>query len=379
MSLNCLCIISCLALLILEAGTTVVEQSSCSSGASDDIVSALQVPAKNPRNFEVQTVDLGQNVSLKVLRNKVSGEQADIVWTYGGKIDSLILKSASTGKLKETLIGSNRNASEILKTNWVNGLLIPYANRIANNGNYTLNGQAYHLSSSIHGLLLGQPLEVLSESSGCSSASVTLGWGLSSKEAEEHGYPGPLSVQIIYILDEDGFTIRTKAENPAEAGGPLPFYMGWHPYFKVSDVSRSKVILDNCTKWNHITLDDEMIPTGFTEPFNEFNGWEAIGGSYEKPTPWDEGLKMIGLPAACRDRIETQIVDPKGSTTVLWQGIPAFQWMQVYTGGVEAGVGQGIAVEPMSAETNAYNNFQGTELFLQAGEAWEGAFGVKLF
>eukprot|EP00931_Biecheleriopsis_adriatica_P124099 TRINITY_DN99197_c0_g1_i1.p1 TRINITY_DN99197_c0_g1~~TRINITY_DN99197_c0_g1_i1.p1 ORF type:complete len:379 (+),score=62.73 TRINITY_DN99197_c0_g1_i1:57-1193(+) len=377
MSLSCLRIIRCLALLVLETSTTVVERSSCSSGASDDIVSALQLQAKTPCKFEVQTVDLGQNISLKVLRNKVSGEQADIVWTYGGKIDSLILKSASTGKLQETLIGSNRNASEILKTSWVNGLLIPYANRIANDGRYTLNGRAYHLSSHIHGLLLGQPMVVLLESSG-GSASVTLGWGLSSKEAEKHGYPGPLSVQISYILNEDGFTIRTKVENPAEAGGPLPFYMGWHPYFKVSDVSRSKVILDNCTKWNHITLDDEMIPTGFTEPFNAFNGLEAIGGSYEKPTPWDDGLKMTGLPAACRDRTETQIVDPNGSTTVLWQGTPAFQWMQVYTGGVEAGIGQSIAVEPMSAQTDAYNNFQGTELFLQAGEAWEGAFGVRL-
>jgi len=71
------------------------------------------------------------------------------------------------------------------------------------------------------------------------------------------------------------------------------------------------------------------------------------------------------------------VYDPTvGDSSVLWLS-PSFRWLQVFTGGVPL-LGQVVAIEPMSGETDAYNNGQARELLLQAGESWQGTFGFRV-
>ena len=50
-----------------------------------------------------------------------------------------------------------------------------------------------------------------------------------------------------------------------------------------------------------------------------------------------------------------------------------FRYVQVYTGNAESGV----AVEPMSSETDAFNNHDGL-IVLEAGGSWQGEFRIGI-
>merc|ERR1711972_225076 len=91
---------------------------------------------------------------------------------------------------------------------------------------------------------------------------------------------------------------------------------------------------------------------------------------------WDTGFKATASASECTE-LQTEVFDPSiGDSGVLWMS-PNFKWLQVFTGGAPH-LGQVVAIEPMSGQTNAYNNHQAVELLLQAGESWQGTFGFKL-
>lgn len=335
--------------------------------------------------FRVETLTLGdpgKTVGMKVLRNLATGESADIAYTFGGKVDALRLLSPVTGEVRDVLLSSGRNATKLLTMGWaVNQFLVPYANRIAG-GTYEMNGTTYRLprtdsgsnfTNAIHGLLGDHAMQVVAESADEHGASVTLAYDLSDKA---EGYPFPVSVRFTHTLDSHGLTISVSAKNYAETGGPAPFYFGMHPYFLVSDVSKSSIVLDSCSAWNLIETDDLLIPTGITVPFHKFGG-EPIGGSTEKPTHWDDGFKATAGSAKC-SLLNTELYDPGfGDSSILWMKSPEIKWLQIFTGGTP-GLGQVVALEPMSGETDAFNNHQAEMLLLQAGESWEGKYGFQL-
>jgi len=396
-----------LVLLALSSCTCLCGASSSSCGEREDEACGIDSSAllqtqrgkgkgeglAQPPPFSVENLTIGQageTVGLKVLKNPVTGESVDIAVTFGGKVDALRLRSPKSKKVREVLLSSGRNASKLLNMGWgVNEFLLPFANRIEN-GTYTdpATDKTYYMprtdkeatgSNAIHGFLIGKPTTVVNEKADFHSASVTLAYDFNEKSNSEsvtEGYPFPLSVQITYTLDEGGFYLTVDAKNEAEEGEPLPFYMGMHPYFEVTDVSKSKVLLDSCSSWNQIEVDENLIPTGMTKPFDGFNG-SAIGGSKEKPTKWDNGFKAIATSADC-GVLMTEVYDPSiGDSSFLWMNSPNFKWLQIFTGGTPD-LGQVIAVEPMSGETDAFNNGQAVELFLQAGETWQGTYGFQL-
>lgn len=88
-------------------------------------------------------------------------------------------------------------------------------------------------------------MEVLSFSEGDESASITLGYVF---DGTDPGYPFKLAVNITYMLGRDAscsskcpstFTCTTSVRNDMRDGSPLPFFNGWHSYFKVKDISKA--------------------------------------------------------------------------------------------------------------------------------------------
>lgn len=60
------------------------------------------------------------------------GESVEIVTDFGGRVESLYLRSRTTGILRDVLLGHHGDAEAILENKfWKGMLLIPYANRIA--------------------------------------------------------------------------------------------------------------------------------------------------------------------------------------------------------------------------------------------------------
>ena len=67
------------------------------------------------------------------------GEYAEIVVDFGGRVEDLVLKSQSQGKLRSVLLTHNGNATAIKENAWWKGmLLVPWANRIAYVSNFVV-------------------------------------------------------------------------------------------------------------------------------------------------------------------------------------------------------------------------------------------------
>lgn len=343
------------------------------------------------RAYVVENDSFGEGihqVRLKVLRNRVTNERAEVAWNAGGRTEALLLRGPS-GRLREVLLHSRRNASDVFNNiGWKGDMLIPYANRIKN-GTYTLSGRTYYMERNedrspwgrqgLHGYLYRKQMHVAAALADNNSAKLVLTYDF---DGTDPGYPFKLSVALTYILDHRGLTITTHAENRAKGGLPLPFYNSWHSYFVVSDVSQATVTLDRCSHWNHIDVSNnsnkngDLIPTGLTTPFDGFNGKERIGGTYAEPTYWDDEFKAVGSARDCPN-LTVRIDDASSAeTSVLWMD-SEFRWVQVFTGAPQAFGEQAVAVEAMSSECDAWNNMQGIRL-LQAGEQWQGSFGVYL-
>ena len=191
----------------------------------------------------------------------------------------------------------------------------------------------------------------------------------------EQGYPFLLNVLIVYRLSDSGFSITVEVTNPS-LHGPLPFYVGWHPYFKCTAYS-SYVTLDDCTKWNHVDLNSNMDPTGITELYKGLDGTSPIGGNETNPTFYDDEFKPQNGTAEACSFLQTKIHDAETNhTVVLWQD-SNFRFVHVFTGSMSLFNEDAIAIEPMSAMADGYNNHDHLTV-LSGGETWTGSFGVYI-
>lgn len=196
--------------------------------------------------------------------------------------------------------------------------------------------------------------------------------------SNEPGYPFSLAIDIKYTLEVKGFSISVNVANINGDGKPLPFYMGWHPYFR-STTYKSFVTLDQCTKWAHVQLNDNLDPTGITVgDVGIFDGSQPIGGTENDPTFYDDEYKALTGPLTCG--LGTQNVKlydpPTNQTIVLWYD-DAFHYIHIFTGSMSALNEDSVAIEPMSGMADAYNNHDGLTI-ISDGETWTGNFGVYI-
>ena len=198
---------------------------------------------------------------------------------------------------------------------------------------------------------------------------------VSTKIADMPGYPFSLRVDITYVMDARGFSIGVDATNVNGNGQPLPFYMGWHPYFNCT-VPTTVVTFDPCPGWAHVDVNSNMVPTGVSRFTTAFNGLSPIGGTPTNPTYYDDGYKSLSNAMHCFP-LTTKIYDrATDQTVVLWQDAN-FPLVQVFTGSTTAFNESAVAVEPMSGMTDAYNNHDHLSI-LSDGETWSGRFGVYI-
>ena len=201
-------------------------------------------------------------------------------------------------------------------------------------------------------------------------------------DGKDPGYPFHPFVRLQYTLSVSGFEIHIHVTN-MNPTKPMLFYVGWHPYFQ-SSVYQTRITLDrHCNKWAAVTLNDHLIPTGITHLFNGFVGNDEIGGTYTTPKYYDKSLKAVGTypdSAECfpNEILYTRLYDSETrQTVVLYHYKNKFPIVHVLTGIVSATGEQAVAIEPMSAMADSFNNHDNLQI-LSGGEIWSGAFGVYL-
>jgi aldose 1-epimerase len=202
----------------------------------------------------------GKDVVEYTLTN-ISGLKVSII-NYGGTITKILAKDKKE-EYGDVVLGFDSFEGFLQKDNPYFGCIVGrYANRIAQ-GKFILDGKSYNLpvnnnGQSLHGGIKGfdkvlWDVEKQKEDN-------SLKFTYFSKDGEE-GYPGNLSIEVMYTLTNDN---SLKIEYTATTNKATPINLTNHCYFNLSagkddTILKHELILD-ADKF--VVLNDVSIPTG---------------------------------------------------------------------------------------------------------------------
>ncbi|MBT9395537.1 galactose mutarotase [Hymenobacter sp. NST-14] len=232
----------------------------------------------------------GTEVQLYTLTN-AHGLQVSIT-NYGGTITSLLVPDKA-GKPGEIVLGfdnvSGYQSPEFRKAGPYFGALIGrYGNRIAK-GKFTLDGKEYTLAqnngeNTLHGGKKGFDKVLWQAEPGTSAEGQTLKLSYLSKDGEE-GYPGNLTVTVVYTLTADD---ALKIDYSATTDKATPVNLTNHAYFNLGggkDVLGHEVTLA-ADRYN--VVDAGLIPTGELRPVQ--------GTPFDFTSPHTIGERIAQVP-----------------------------------------------------------------------------------
>lgn len=202
----------------------------------------------------------GEAVTEYTMTN-ANGMQVSIL-NYGGTVTKIITKDKE-GKFGDVLLGYDSLPGYLQRGNPYFGCLVGrYGNRIAK-GKFTLDGVTYTLAKnnngqSLHGGIKGfdKVMWKAEKQPGDSSLKLTY----LSKDGEE-GYPGNLSVTVVYTLTADN---ALKIDYTATTDKATPVNLTNHCYFNLSAGKDSTILAHELmVKADKFTeVDSVLIPTG---------------------------------------------------------------------------------------------------------------------
>lgn len=259
--------------------------NSNSSGRDTTVVSAITIPDSNGFKGNIG----GKMVGLYVLKNKNGAQTA--ITNYGGRVVSLWVPDKNN-EFKDVVLGYDNLKSYQKKGEPFFGALIGrYGNRIAA-GKFTLDGRTYQLQlndgvNTLHGGFNGFFSQVW-DAKKISDQILELDYF--SKDGEA-GYPGNLTVKVIYELTNDN---ELKISYTATTDKNTVVNLTNHAYFNLNGAGDS-TITDHLLMINadgYTPVDSTLIPTGKIEkvagtPF-DFNKATLIG---ERINNTDQQLK----------------------------------------------------------------------------------------
>ena len=204
---------------------------------------------------------VGQAVSLYTLTNRAGAEAA--ILNYGGILVSLKMPDR-TGKLADVVLGFENIDGYLQDKSYLGALVGRYGNRIAL-GKFSLGGTTYTLArnngaNSLHGGDVGFNRKMWTAREVSVQGDPSLELKYVSKAGEE-GYPGTLSVTVVYTLMADNaLKIAYSATTDAETVVNLTN----HAYFNLGgqgegDILQHEVIL-HADRYTPVS--DALIPTG---------------------------------------------------------------------------------------------------------------------
>jgi aldose 1-epimerase len=238
-------------------------------------------------------------------------------------------------------------------------VLMPWPNRIRN-GRYHFDGVDYQLAlteavagNAIHGLarwVRWTIAEVLADR-------ITFALDL----VPQPGYPFELSLQVSYLVDaSDGLTVTGSAVNRGNRAAP--FAAGFHPYIDLRGMDYAGVEVD-IPVGTMLHTDGQQIPVSR----------EPVDGTPFQLSPRRQ-LGDLRVDHGFGDLTGNRAqVYAAGEVTEVWWDAQ-FRFLQVFTPPVERFGKPALAIEPMTAAPNAFND--GGFVALQPGDRWSGSWGV---
>ncbi len=203
----------------------------------------------------------GSQIDIYTLTNSKGAEAK--VTNYGAIIVSLKVPDRM-GKFDDVVLGYDTLDGYLKDTFYIGGVVGRYGNRIAK-GKFSLGGKEYNLiknngENHLHGGTKGFDKSVWRAKSATNKtgASVTLNY--LSKDGEE-GYPGNLSVTVVYTLTENN---ELKIDYAATTDKETVLNLTNHSYFNLAGAGSGDILSHelqlNANRFT--TTDSGSIPTG---------------------------------------------------------------------------------------------------------------------
>lgn len=236
-------------------------------------------------------------------------------------------------------------------------VLFPFANRI-NKGQYNYEGTAYQLACNetsrghaMHGLVYRQAFDFLDSTIKEDTATIRFVY---EQDDQAAGFPFPFKTILTYTLRNEGLILEVAVENIGTKR--FPFSLGWHPYFYSKNLEKSVLLMNS---QEQIQTDKRMIPTGIQ------------ANNFPNPLPLDRQQFDTGFVL---ETPEIQYKTPDYDLKMTIDQEMDQPYVQLYIPKHR----QSIAIEPMTAATDCYNNGWGTrELLPQKKYAARWSLEIK--
>lgn len=304
-----------------------------------------------------------------VVQNTDTGEGFSVIPAHGGILRQLVLGPKST--LMQVLRAPDSPQALLADETYSSALLYPFPSRVRH-GIYGFEGNEYALplnepsrNNAIHGLVHPKPFRVVTQETTSQYALLTIQYDLTEADMIS-GYPFPFSLKVTYALTAPPaespnqsctLTVALSALNTGTTRCPVAF--GWHPYFTLNGETTDDLTIEMPVD-EVIQLDDNLLPTGRT-PFTSSRTMSL----HERNL--DNAFTVPENP----DGVITVLNSPKQQVSLnVWQS-REFPYLVVYTPGRR----DSIAIEPLTANVNAFNTGEGLRV-LNPGEEFQGQIRV---
>jgi aldose 1-epimerase len=289
-----------------------------------------------------------------------AGDWRCTVSPFGASLRRLWLEPPG-GSARDILWGYSGTSS---KRGGQGDVLMPWPGRIRD-GAYTFGGAAHGLPkndkegpNAIHGFLRARLWE--GEHDGSTARLRTR-----IRPGDHPGYPFDLEVVLGYELLPGGLACAFVVRNAGD--GPAPFGAGFHPYVLAGAGSVDGVTL-RCPA-AHLVEFDGLLPTGRVcdVPVGlDFRVPHRVGSARLNHCFTGLGREADGFARVRVDDVE------------VWMD-RAFPYVVLYTGdALGPDARRGLAVEPMTCATDAFNHPKWGLRVLQPGEAATATWGIGL-
>jgi len=205
---------------------------------------------------------------------------------YGGIITSLLVPDKQENR-RDVVLGFDRLDDYLKGHPYFGAIIGRYANRIAG-GTFELNSHVYTLACNegknhLHGGIRGFDKVVWDAESLRDNSEVTLRLRYISLDGEE-GYPGNLSVEVLYILNNENNLVIYYS---AETDKPTVLNLTHHDYFNLSDPSGDVLGHEAKIRADEVLETSEgLIPTGKLQKVAgtalDFNEFKSFGKDIKK-------------------------------------------------------------------------------------------------
>ena len=323
-----------------------------------------------------------------ILEHTETGEFISVIPGFGAVLRRLVLRKGQ--HLFALLQGPASVQALAADESYAGALLYPFPSRIRH-GIYTFEGTAYTLpmnearsDSALHGFVHGKPFSVVNQVVTDTHAQLVLRYEYTGNES---GYPFPFALTVSYTLVQASLLMAGNAmdrmcalrvdyaaENTGLSLAPAAF--GWHPYFMLAaDSTTSGESIDDMTLTlpdrSPIGLDENMLPNGIVS-------FENAGTIPLAKQEMDSVFRVESADAAAPNPDFVETVLTSGTTGVKLivgqqTGPGKLNYIVCYTPPQR----DCIAIEPWTANVNAFNNGEGLSI-LNPGDTLSGKITVRL-